>query len=85
MNAIQTLIKMLRPKRKWLIDVDQKYQFDDEGEITNARTVYWVIRFYEDGVNKERVAQFDSLEEAKNFITNFKDFPIEYDGVTKDD
>jgi hypothetical protein len=81
MDFIKTLVKLFSSKPTWIIDVDQIEHFDDDGNSTKKYISYKVRRWSKIGLYYSDIADFDTLSEAHEFVSKYKSFPLNADGV----
>ena len=81
MDFIKTLVKLLNSKPIWMIDVDQEQSYDDNDNMNGRKIIFKVRRWNKLGLYYSDIANFDTLSEAHDFLSKYKNFPLNGDGV----
>ena len=80
MDFIKTLVKLLNSKPIWMIDVDQEQSYNDDDNMKDRKIIFKVRRWNKLGLYYSDIANFDTLSEAHDFLSKYKNFPLNGDG-----
>jgi hypothetical protein len=80
-HTIRQLVKMLRPRSQWQIDVIERSEYDENDKEIGTKICFKVDRWHKDYLHYENVAEFDTINEAFDFVRKYKSFPVNADEV----
>lgn len=81
MRIVTDLIKLLRPRPMWIIDIDYNAEYDDNSNKIGGKNMFRVQRWDKDVLFYDTMGDFDTMAEAQEFIKKHKSFPLNADGI----
>jgi len=79
--TIRMILKAIRPHSKWKIDVYDRDVYDNDSNLTGSKIVFQAKRWDSDDLRYSSIAEFDTINEAYDFVRKYKSFPISADEV----
>lgn len=80
-RTIRELVKLFRKHHQWQIDVLEVDNYDENGNENGSKVAFKVERWNNDYCMYYSIAEFDTINEAFDFVRKYKSFPISADEV----
>jgi len=79
--TIGELVKFFRKRNQWQIDVLEVDNYDENGDEDGSKVAFKVERWNNEYSHYYSIAEFDTINEAFDFVRKYKSFPISADEV----